>query len=112
VSRIFWLAVGATAGVVATRKVSRTLDRISPGGFPGGVPGGLAGVAGLVREFADEVLASMAEREWELRESMGLRELQAEGPDRSYIPRLVDHPARHRPGAAPPQSRGQERYAR
>jgi len=67
-SRLFWMAVGATAGVVVTCKVTRTVDRFAPGGLAAG----LSGLGETVRDFADEVLASMAEREWELRESLGL----------------------------------------
>lgn len=64
-SRLFWMAVGATAGVAVTRKVSRTVDRLAPSGLADG----LTGLVVNVRDFADEVLASMAEREWQLRES-------------------------------------------
>jgi hypothetical protein len=68
-SRLFWMAVGATAGVAATRKVSRTVDRFAPNGLADG----LTGLTANLRDFADEVLASMAEREWQLRESFEQR---------------------------------------
>ena len=74
-SRLFWMAVGATAGVAVTRKVSRAVDRVAPHGLATG----LIGLTASVRDFADEVLASMAEREWQLRESFDQQ--TAETPD-------------------------------
>ena len=76
-SRLFWMAVGATAGVAVTRKVTRTVDRFAPDGLAHG----LTGLTATVRDFAEEVLASMAERECELRERAAERaDLRAQPP--------------------------------
>ncbi len=61
--RLFWMTVGATVGVVAMRKATRTLQAWSPAGL--GERLTTLGIA--VRVFGDEVRVGMAEREAELR---------------------------------------------
>lgn len=65
---MFWLAVGATVGVLVVRKVTTTAHAFTPAGLADRV----AGVGDSLRCFADEVRAGMAERESELREALGI----------------------------------------
>jgi Family of unknown function (DUF6167) len=68
VSRLFWLTVGATAGVIVVRKVTKAAQAFTPAG--------LANTAGgfgeSIRYFADQVRAGMVEREAELRDALGI----------------------------------------
>jgi hypothetical protein len=72
VRRLFWLAAGATAGVLAVRKVQQTAESLSPAGLAGSARTGLSGLTDAVRDFADEVKVAMMERETDLREALGL----------------------------------------
>ncbi len=66
--RVFWVALGATAGVLVVRKLSRTAEAYTPEG----VGRSLSSLADAVREMADVVREGMAEREAELRLALGV----------------------------------------
>jgi Family of unknown function (DUF6167) len=66
VRRLFWMTVGATAGMVAMRKATRTVQALSPGGL--GERLTTLGIA--LRVFGDEVRLGMAEREAELNSAL------------------------------------------
>lgn len=66
--RIFWLGVGATIGVYALRKATRTVEALSPTG----IAASFAGVGDAVREFAADVRTAMAEHEQELLAALGV----------------------------------------
>jgi len=68
VRRVFWIALGATVGILVVRKLSRTVDQYSPEG----VGRSLSNLAHAVREAADVVREGMAERETELRAALGV----------------------------------------
>ncbi|MGB8652670.1 MAG: DUF6167 family protein [Mycobacteriales bacterium] len=70
--RLFYIALGATAGVLIVRKVSSAAQRLTPAGMQTGVAGALNNVSEAIREFGAEVRLGMAERESELREGLGL----------------------------------------
>jgi hypothetical protein len=72
VRRLFWTALGATAGVLIVRRVSQTAQRFSPEGVAGSLAGALGGLTEAVRDFAADVREGMAEREHELRAGLGL----------------------------------------
>ena len=88
--RLFWVGVGAAAGVYAVRKVQRTLHAYSPSGLAEKA----TGLGDTLRTFADEVRARTAEREEQLREALGLAE--DAGLDPAEAADLIDHPARPR----------------
>jgi hypothetical protein len=77
VKRVFWLALGATAGVLVVRRVTRAADTLTPQGLVGA----LGNVGDGLRVFAEEVRAGMAEREGELRDALGLDEGHALAPE-------------------------------
>jgi hypothetical protein len=64
--RLFWLAAGAAAGVVAVRQLGRLAHKFTPAGAAQSAAGGFHRVGDRVRAFADDVRAGMAEREYEL----------------------------------------------
>ena len=66
--RLFWIALGATLGVLLFRKVNKTIDAYSPAG----VGRSLTSVGDGLRELADVIREGMAEREEELRIALGV----------------------------------------
>jgi hypothetical protein len=66
--RLFWLALGAGVGVAGVRRARKAARAWTPSG----VAGRFAGAGEAAREFAEDVRAGMAERELELRSSLGL----------------------------------------
>ena len=66
--RVFWIALGATAGVLIVRKLDKTIEAYSPAG----VGRSLVSVGDGLRELADVIREGMAERESELRIALGV----------------------------------------
>ena len=87
--RLFWVAVGAAAGVYAVRKVQKTLHAYSATGLAERA----TGVGGSLRAFADEVRSGMVEREAELREALGMEAAHDEPLSPADAADLIDHPA-------------------
>ena len=89
--RLFYIAMGAVAGVLVVRKLTRTAQRFTPAGVQGSVTGALGGLTEAIREFGADVREGMSVREAELRVSLGL--------DGSHD--LVDHDPGHTGGLEP-----------
>src|SRR3712207_4578389 len=70
--RLFWVTLGATAGVLVVRKLTKTAQSFTPAGMADSLGGAVGNLADSIREFAAEVREGMAERETELRASLGL----------------------------------------
>lgn len=66
--RVFWLGVGATIGVLAVRKVTKTAESFTPKGLSSS----LSGLGHAVRDFADDVRHAMNEHEQELLAALGV----------------------------------------
>lgn len=66
--RLFWVALGATVGVLAVRKVSKAAEAYTPAGMASG----LASFGEGLKELAEAVREGMAERETELRYALGI----------------------------------------
>jgi hypothetical protein len=73
--RLFYIALGATAGVLLVRKASQVAERFTPAGMSQGIAGALGGLGDAIRAFGEDVRLGMAEREAELREGLGLDEV-------------------------------------
>lgn len=86
--RLFWVAVGATAGILVARKVSRTAKRLSPPAVAGSLTEALAGVVQEVRGFVTDVRAISAEREADLQDALGL---SRSGVPEQLEPELTEH---------------------
>ncbi|HYY11969.1 MAG TPA: DUF6167 family protein [Kineosporiaceae bacterium] len=67
-SRLFWVALGAAAGVVVVRRVSRAAQAYTPEG----IGRSLTEAVDALRDLADDVRAGMAQREQELRVALGV----------------------------------------
>jgi hypothetical protein len=65
--RLFWVGLGAAAGVLVVRRVTKTAQAYTPEGMARSV----AGLGEGLREMADAVREAMHEREAELRAALG-----------------------------------------
>ena len=70
--RLFWLALGASLGVLIVRKLSRAAERLTPQGIASSVGAGLSDLAVALREFGDDVRTAMSSQEAALRTAAGL----------------------------------------
>lgn len=70
--RLFWLAMGITIGALVVRKLSQLAERMTPKHMAGGLGAALADLAAAIRDFAQDVVEAMHEREIELRQATGL----------------------------------------
>jgi hypothetical protein len=88
VRRLFWLTLGATAGVLVVRKITKTAHAFTPAGLADSA----GGIGDSIRYFADQVRAGMVEREAELRAALGI---EADGQDLSpeEAADLIERPA-------------------
>jgi hypothetical protein len=68
VRRLFWVSLGATAGVLVVRKINKVAQAYTPQG----VGRSLGTLADALRDMADAVREGMAEREQELRLALGV----------------------------------------
>ncbi len=82
--RLFWVAVGATAGVFVAYKVTRTAQRYKPAALAQRA----GGVGEAVRGFTADVREGMAAREAELKYALGLTE---SGEPAGVSPDVVEH---------------------
>ena len=70
--RLFYIALGATVGVLVVRKASQAAKRFTPAGVQSSMTGALGGVGDAIRDFGANVREGMAEREDLLRAELGL----------------------------------------
>lgn len=70
--RLIYITFGAVAGVLAVRRATQAAQRYTPAGVQQRVSGSFGGLGESVREFLAELKVAMAEREEELRTSLGL----------------------------------------
>ena len=70
--RLVYIAFGAAAGVLVVSRVTRTARRLTPAGVQSSIAGSLSGLTDAIREFTEVVREGMAEREQELRVTLGL----------------------------------------
>lgn len=70
--RLFYVALGATVGVLVVRRATQAAQRFTPAGVQSGVSGAFGGLTEAIRDFTAELKAAMAEREDELRTTLGL----------------------------------------
>jgi hypothetical protein len=70
--RLFYIALGATVGILVVRKVSQAAQKLTPAGMQSSLTGALGGLGDAIRDFGDTVREGMAEREDLLRTELGL----------------------------------------
>lgn len=83
--RLFWATLGAAAGVLVVRKVTRTANQYTPRGMAHG----LSGLGEDLKEFAAAVREGMEARETELRIALGV---DSGTMDQETAQRLLDDP--------------------
>jgi hypothetical protein len=96
--RLFWLSVGAGAGIYASHRVRRRMERLVRTWSPEGVASRAVtaghGVGERLRHFADDVRTEMRNREAELREAVKIDqappELEAPRRRRVLKARIID----------------------
>ena len=64
--RLFWIALGATVGVLIVRKITNTAKALTPQGLAGSFSESLGGVGEAVQDFLADIREAMSEREQEL----------------------------------------------
>jgi hypothetical protein len=70
--RLFWFAIGAGVAVFVIMKIRAYLKKTRPEAVGHRVAESASGISESARGFVDRVRAGMAERETELRETLGL----------------------------------------
>jgi hypothetical protein len=70
--RLFWFAIGAGIAVFVIMKIRSYLKKARPEAIGHRVAESASGISESARGFVDRVRAGMAERETELRETLGL----------------------------------------
>jgi hypothetical protein len=78
VKRVFWVALGASVGVVAVNRATRAARRLAPAAVAetaAGVPGR---ISSAWQEFTGDVRSAAAEREFELYHTLGVDTAQYE----------------------------------
>jgi hypothetical protein len=77
--RVFWVALGASVGVLVVVKGSKALRRFTPSGLADSASAVPDAITGRFRGFADEVRLAAADREFELYQALGV-DLPDDGP--------------------------------
>ncbi len=70
--RLVYIAFGAAVGVLVVRKATQAAQRFTPVGLQTSVAGAFGGLTGALRDLSADLRAAMAERENELRSTLGL----------------------------------------
>jgi hypothetical protein len=74
--RVFWFLIGAGVAVFVSVKIREALKRANPEAIGQRVAQSASGVTESAQGFIDRLRAGMAERETELRETIGLQDNQ------------------------------------
>lgn len=69
---MFWLAAGATVGVLVVRRISSAARSLTPEALSSSLGSSLGSLGEAVRDFGEQVRLGMSEREEELRAALGL----------------------------------------
>ena len=70
--RMFYIALGATVGILVVRKATQAAQKLTPAGMQSSLTGALGGLGDAIRDFGANVREGMAEREDLLRTELGL----------------------------------------
>ena len=70
--RMFYVALGATVGILVVRKAASAARRFTPAGVSSSLSGALGGLGASLGDFGASIRAGMAERELQLRTELGL----------------------------------------
>ncbi|MCW2679016.1 MAG: hypothetical protein JWM62_417 [Frankiales bacterium] len=70
--RLVYIAFGAAAGILVVHRATQAAKKFTPAGVQSSLSGSIAGLGDALREFTAELKIAMAEREAELRTTLGL----------------------------------------
>jgi len=70
--RLVYIAFGAAVGILVVHRATQAAKKLTPAGVQSSIVGSLGGLTEAVREFTSELKVAMAEREAELRTTLGL----------------------------------------
>jgi Family of unknown function (DUF6167) len=76
VRRLLWFAIGAGIAIFLYAKIRQSMKKASPEALGQRVADTANGISESAREFIDRFRTGMAERETELRETLGIPENQ------------------------------------
>jgi hypothetical protein len=72
VSRLFWVGLGAAAGVLVVRRLTAVAQAVTPAGLSASLGESVRELGDAVRYFTEQVRAATAEREHELYTVLGV----------------------------------------
>jgi hypothetical protein len=70
VKRVFWVALGATVGVIAVNRAAKAAKKLAPGSLADSAAGVPGRIAAAWQDFAEDVRSAAAEREFELHHTL------------------------------------------
>ena len=70
--RLVYIAFGAAVGILVVQRATRAAQRFTPAGVQSSLAASFAGLTEAVRDFSADLREVMAEREQELRATLGL----------------------------------------
>ena len=70
--RLVYIAFGAAVGVMVVHRATQAAKRFTPAGVQSSLAGSIGNLGDALREFTAELKIAMAEREEELRATLGL----------------------------------------
>ena len=70
--RLVYIAFGAAVGILVVQRTTRAAKRFTPAGVQTSLASSLSGLTDALRDFSAELRVAMAEREEELRTTLGL----------------------------------------
>ena len=70
--RLVYIAFGAAVGILVVHRASKAAKKLTPAGVQESVAGSFGGLTEAIRDFTAELKIAMAEREDELRTTLGL----------------------------------------
>ena len=70
--RLVYIAFGAAVGILVVQRATKAAKRFTPAGVSESLTGSLGGLTTAIKEFSADLREVMAEREDELRTTLGL----------------------------------------
>jgi hypothetical protein len=72
VKRVFWVALGAGAGVLVASKLSKAAKKLTPSHLAGSATGVPNRITAAWQDFTEDVRSAAAEREFEIYHALGV----------------------------------------
>ena len=70
--RLVYIAFGAAVGILVVQRATKAAKRFTPAGVQSSLTGSFGGLTDAIRDFSADLREIMAEREQELRVTLGL----------------------------------------